>query len=183
MAPSGSGGPRHCAAGRASRWSHRHVLYRDLVAEPLVERLRDNQLGGCAQRRIHGREEQPAQARAKRGQAHALARIGEQDLADHLIHMAGVVGLRGLARGGVDRKRIAYVARVSSCLLRALLPGCVFMDQDRALRRLRGGKAEPNAGLRSRQNRRRPAPSCQSAPTAPSRTGWARCRSRRRIRR
>src|SRR5208282_730435 len=98
-------GDRDRALGRAwgaRRRDHVDVLHGDLRAEPGVERLGDHHRRGGLELGVDGGEQQAPQAGAEGGQADALAGIGQQDLADHLVNMILVAGLCRLARCRID---------------------------------------------------------------------------------
>src|SRR5262249_52587174 len=94
---------------RLLRRRHSDAPHLDLVPEPAVERLTDEDLRRRVERRVVRREQLPAQAAAEVGQVDALAWSSEQDLPDHLVDVLGVRRLCGLARRRVDPEREGIV--------------------------------------------------------------------------
>ena len=86
------------------------------------------------------REQQAAQPGAEGRQADALARIGQQDLPDHLVDVVLIGRLRGLAGGGVDAERKGEIVARDH---RPLTFGLGRLDQHRALRRLVPARHRP----------------------------------------
>ena len=149
------------------------VLHGDLVAEPRVQRLRHDHLRARLQLRGHRREQQPAQAGAEGRQADALARVGQQDLADHLVDMILIGGLRRLARtrrrcGTERRSRV----RITAPLDRS--PGVARLISTVPCGACVGGEAQADAGLVQHQSRRRASRASRSRPSCTLTQGSAR---------